>query len=92
MGKLVKGRALLVITESLQKAMAVCFQPYPDPVIRDALIIICLLRLENRGQKFTLLLFTISRCSYKLLDYRGDAVTTEVRFSRDTTGFRTYPA
>lgn len=28
-------------------------------MIRDALIITCLLRLENRGQKFTLLLYTL---------------------------------
>jgi len=78
-GKLVKGRALLVIRQSLHKDMAVCFQPYPDPVIRDALII-CLLGLENRGQKFTLLLFMISKCSHELIDCRADAVTTEVRF------------
>lgn len=49
-----KGRALVLITENLQKAMAVCFQPHPDPVIMDALIITCLLKLKNRGQKFTL--------------------------------------
>lgn len=53
-GKGGKGTALVVITENLQKAIAVSFQPHPDPVIMDALIITCLLKLKNRGQKFTL--------------------------------------
>lgn len=62
-GKGGKGRALVVITENLQKAMAVCFQPHPDPMIMDALIITGLLKLKNRGQKFT---FHTQHYSYEL--------------------------
>lgn len=87
-GKGGKGRALVVITENLQKAMAVCFQPHPDPVIMEALIITCLLKLKNRGQKFTL---HTQHCSYELWNYRADLVTTEVRYSRDITGFGMCP-
>lgn len=80
--KLAKGRALLAITESLQKA--VCFQLYPEPVIRDALNIICLSTLGNRAEIYS----SQSTCPH-LLDYRTDPVTTAVRFARDITGFRT---
>lgn len=81
-GKAGKSRALLAITESLQKA--VCFQLYPEPVIRDALNIICLSTLGNRAEIYS----SQSTCPH-LLDYRTDPVTTAVRFARDITGFRT---
>lgn len=49
-GKAGRRQSFIHNHREFEKAMAVCFQPYPDPMIRDALIIICLLRLKNRGR------------------------------------------
>lgn len=72
--KAVKRQITLLVINSLQKAKAVCFQPYPDPMIRHALIIICLLRLGKREQKFYSAPLHNQQVLNELLDNKANAV------------------
>lgn len=77
-GKPLAGRALLAITESIQWAKATYFGPALGPMISNGWIIIRLLRLEIRKQKFDELAFSVGTYACVLLDYEIYPKPTEV--------------